>query len=277
MGHKGFCHRSVGEVELHLFRYSHDMVRACNPKDAPEVLGIIARNLRDHVRLAIVNAAEGQRSRTWVNAIAYSNRDVVPLGDMIARARRTVELLTTNLHYYYSRSFYTGPKALHPFELALRKGVRVNVVTMDPESLIAEYRGKQLYRGADIPGYRKELRDGIRLFYELYKKYSNFSMHLYSDLPLQITIRVDETVLTSVVTRGTRARNRIQMQFDLSYAPVTESFVTHFQAVYDSSEDIRNVLWVTSVPDQQLSEMFEDPFGAEDFSNPTDIQPGRTG
>jgi hypothetical protein len=261
--------------EYVLFQYSHDMVKACKAKDAKDALGVIARNLREHVKLACSNAYGGQQGRTWVNAIAYSSRDEVPLGDMITRARRTVEVLSTNVDYYLSRSFYTGTKATHPFAAALRNGARVSVVTMDPESLIAEYRAKQLYRGADVPGYRRELRDGIRLLYELFKNDRNFSMHVYNDLPLQITVRVDDTILTSVVTRGAQARRRIQIQFQLAYPPVSESFVTHFQTMYDSSEDIRNVRWATSAPDADLLQRLEDPFGAEESANITGKPRGR--
>jgi hypothetical protein len=261
--------------EYVLFQYSHEMVKACKAKDAAGALGVIAKNMREHCKVAIANAYGGPKSRTWVNAIAYSSRDEVPLGAMIGRARRTVEVLSTNVDYYLSRAFYTGPTATHPFAAALRNGARVSIVTMDPECLIAEYRAKQLYRGADVPGYRKELRDGIRLLYELYKNERNFSVHLYNDLPLQITVRVDETILTSVVTRGAQARRRIQMQFDLAYPPVSESFVTHFQTMYDSSEDLRNVRWATSPPDSDLLQRLEDPFGAADVVNPTGKPRGR--
>jgi hypothetical protein len=109
----------------------------------------------------------------------------------------------------------------------------------------------------------------------LYKNERNFSVHLYNDLPLQITVRVDETILTSVVTRGAQARRRIQMQFDLAYPPVSESFVTHFQTMYDSSEDLRNVRWATSPPDSDLLQRLEDPFGAADVVNPTGKPRGR--
>jgi hypothetical protein len=222
--------------------YNHELVRAAKSKDAAIALAKIARDLAPFVTKACDDARRGQSGQARTRATAYASRDDVQLPKIVSGADHHVDILTTNVNYFLTGTFQDGEK--HPFVSALKNGAAVRIVTMDPESVIAEYRARQLGRGDDIPGYRRELREGIIQLYERFGAQDNFYLHIYNDLPLQITIRIDETVITSVVTRGDRARKRIQVQFNLHDDGVTESFVSHFQSMFEDSKDIRGVAWV---------------------------------
>ncbi|MGR3310930.1 MAG: hypothetical protein ACUZ77_09160, partial [Candidatus Brocadiales bacterium] len=118
----------------------------------------------------------------------------------------------------------------------------------------AEYRAKQLVRGQDIPGYRRELREGIVTLFNIFGDHPLFHLHIYDDLPLQITFRIDENVITSIATRGERARKRIQIKFSLYDEGVTESFVSHFQSMFDNSTDVRGLSWVTGYKKEYVNQ-----------------------
>lgn len=223
--------------------------------DAPDVLKIVAHKLIPYLNQAIKDSTRG---RVGARGLArfYPVRDSKYMRELIASAGHQVDILTTNISYFMSKEFLDGHNS--PFAEALESGATVRIVTMDPESVIAEYRAKQLVKGQDVLGYRKELRDSIIWFYHEYGDSPNFHLHIYNDLPLQITIRADNAIVTSIVTRGERARKRVQIQFDLYDEGITESFVSHFQSMFDNSEDVAGFKWVI----QEISRL--------DYSQPSD-------
>jgi hypothetical protein len=221
--------------------YNHKLVQQVSAKDAPSALTFIAKNLVQHIAKARDESQRGPTTLAGSRTRFYPSRDSVDLPDLISKARKQVDILTTNMQFFLSSPFDTEP---HPLAKALNNGATVRVVTMDPESVIAEYRAKQLVRGQDVPGYRRELRNGIIEFFNRYGEHPDFHIHIYNDLPLQITTRVDNTIVTSVVTIGERARKRIQIRFALHDEGVPESFVGHFQSMFDSSNDVAGLKWV---------------------------------
>jgi hypothetical protein len=231
--------------------YDHKLVQRVSPKDAPSVLPpLIARNLVQHLAVASIEANRGSTGLAGSRARFYPCRDEVPLPEMISNARKQVDILTTNLTYFLLKKF---ERAMHPIAMALKNGATVRVVTMDPESVIAEYRARQLILGQDVPGYRRELRRAIIQFFNRFGSSSDFHLHIYNDLPLQITTRVDHAIITSAVTIGERARKRIQIQFNLQDEGVTESFVGHFQSMFDNSTDVTGLRWVVRPESEDLS------------------------
>jgi hypothetical protein len=231
--------------------YDHKIVQRVSPKDALGTLPFIARNLVQHIVKASEEAKRGSIGLAGSRARFYPSRDAVDLPSMISGARKQVDILTTNLQYFLSPTFNIDP---HPIATAMKNGATVRVVTMDPESVIAEYRAKQLVRGQDVPGYRRELRNGIIELFNRFGGSADFHLHTYNDLPLQITTRVDHTIVTSVVTIGERARKRIQIQFSLHDDGVTESFVGHFQSMFDNSTDVAGLKWVVRPEPEDLGQ-----------------------
>jgi hypothetical protein len=128
----------------------------------------------------------------------------------------------------------------------LERGVTVRLVVMDPDCHIAEYRARQLGMSGDVGQYREELRNAIVEVYSLFEPYygDRFRMKVYEDLPLQITLRVDNEVISSFVTRGKRSRDRVHVRFRVEDEGVYDTFVGHFGSVYDSAKDIREFSWL---------------------------------
>lgn len=222
--------------------YDHEVVKATKVTNAKDSLSHIAKNLSPYIQMASREAKKGFRVGGRTNIIAYPKRDAIDLVKMISNAIDQVDILTTNTCYFLFDKLKGNKNPIHD---ALQNGASVRIVTMDPESVIAEYRAKQLIKEQDIPGYRKELRDGIIEMFQSFHNYEQFHLHIYNDLPLQITFRIDDTIITSVVTRGDRARKRLQIQFSLYDEGVTESFVSHFQSMFETSKDVSGLKWVT--------------------------------
>ena len=221
--------------------YNHKLVRTIRPRDAVQSLSHIARNLVEYIAKAIEESQRGPSGLEGSRARFYASRDAVDLPGLISTAQKQVDILTTNLDYFLFKKLASDS---HPIANALKNGATVRIVTMDPESVIAEYRARQLVRGQDVPGYRRELRQGIIDLYNRFAENPDFHLHIYNDLPVQITTRVDHIITTSVVTIGEKARKRIQIQFNLRNEGVTESFVSHFQSMFDNSTDVTGMKWV---------------------------------
>lgn len=239
--------------------YDHKLVQRVTQKDAPEVLRVVAKNLVQYITRAVEEAKRGSTGSINSRARFYASRHAIDLPALISGAEKQVDILTTNLNYFIESKLRVGT---NPIARALENGATVRIVTMDPESQIAMYRAKQLVRGDDVPGYRRELREGIIRLSEQFVNHDRFHLHIYDDLPLQITTRVDQTILTSVVTRGERARKRIQIQFNLMDEGVTESFVGHFQSMFDTSSDVKRMAWIAgSRADGRSTRIAEDLSG----------------
>jgi hypothetical protein len=83
----------------------------------------------------------------------------------------------------------------------------------------------------DVGNYREELRKSAREFYQKYKDKENVSIRLYDDLPLQITLIVDNQIVTSVVSRGSRSRDNLHFLLDIATPGARKSFEEHFHEV----------------------------------------------
>jgi hypothetical protein len=127
-------------------------------------------------------------------------------------------------------NIYTGLKTF-AFDPPIRRNVRVRILTLNPESIIAEYRAKQLGREHEVAEYREELRKAARFFYRRYMNNNNVDIRIYDDLPSQITLIVDQKVSTSFVSRGQQARYNIHVELDIESRGARATFEKHFAEV----------------------------------------------
>lgn len=167
----------------------------------------------------------------------FSHRDGGNLLGAVANAQRSIDLITTNLSFFADIekfSIKTNGEKKFAFDSPVERGVKVRILALNPDSIITEYRAKQLGLDHDVAGYREQLRDAARFFYQRYESSRNVDIRIYDDLPLQITALVDNRVITSIVSRGQQARNNIHVEFDLDYEGARASFEKHFAEVLAS-------------------------------------------
>jgi hypothetical protein len=184
--------------------------------------------------------------RTKYKVTAYSEREICKLERLISLAKKRVDILVTNLDWLVNQ----GPFELentqqeHPFRKAISNGAEIRIVAMDPEAIIAEYRAKQLGKGADVPGYREILRESIKKVYNAFRKDSKFNLRIYNELPLQITFIIDDIVITGIIVRGRKSRELIHIEFHKGSEGVVESFLNHFESLFNASMDASQFNWV---------------------------------
>jgi hypothetical protein len=185
----------------------------------------------------------GRKKRYEVTA--YTDLDTVNILNFINSSRSNIDILTTNLNYFVDFEKKDKSSGLHQaIENALLRGVKIRALVLDPESVISDYRAKQLGTSLDVPTYREDIRQSAKRFYEKYKKYYGklLSIRLYNDLPLQPTIRIDNKVIAAV--SGKRYWGPIHILFRLEDEGVSDSFTSHFSSFYETARDIREVSWL---------------------------------
>ena len=174
----------------------------------------------------------------------FSHRVGARLLEAVSKAERYVDLITTNLSFFADmKQFsleYDGERR-NGFDSPVKRGVKVRILALNPDSVIAEYRAKQLGLDHDVAGYREQLRNAATFFYRRYMANNNVDIRIYDDLPLQITALIDDRVITSIVSRGQLARENIHIDFDLEYSGARATFTKHFAEVLASQAQTTHI------------------------------------
>lgn len=156
----------------------------------------------------------------------FSDRYRINIPRLIEKAKHRIYILTTNLEYtnQYLTDAITKSLDINKSNAAFK----IEILTMDPESDVANARAIQL--GRTIRQYRNELRENLDKAKEIIGKNHKVEIVTYRSLPTQMTFIVDDIVITAVVSLGQQSREGIH--FVLSHTPkLTEPFLAHFRAL----------------------------------------------
>ena len=207
---------------------ANDLRNIVQTKKIPDDLAIKLRSFLEQAIKAVKAAPKPPK------LAAFSSREECHLPDLVASANNRIYLITSNLSYFADFESFTiqdNTKKIFAFDQPVKQGVDVKILTMDPESPIVKYRAEQLTLEYDVGSYREELRESARRFYQRYKDEEKVSIRLYDDLPLQITLIVDNQVMTSVMNRGSRSRKNLHFLIDIAFPGAGNSFEKHFYEV----------------------------------------------
>ncbi|MEA3357719.1 MAG: hypothetical protein U9Q67_04785, partial [Patescibacteria group bacterium] len=207
---------------------SNDLERTVEEKKIPEAIAIKLRSFLEQA----VKAVKAYPKLPVLTA--FSGREECNLPNLVAHATDRIYLITSNLSYFAGVNSFTVEENNHKvfaFDPPIKRDVDVKILTLDPESPLVKYRAEQLTFEYDVGRYREELRESARRFYQLYKDEQKVSIRLYDDLPLQITLMIDDQVMTSVMTRGSRSRRNIHFVLDMDFPGARDSFERHFAEV----------------------------------------------
>jgi len=161
----------------------------------------------------------------------FTQRSKIELPRLIERSQQCVKILTTNLTY---TDIYLKEPILKALEANRRNySFRVEIITMDPESDVANARAIQLGKPS-VRQYRDELRKSLDNVRAAVKKWPNVEIMTYRSLPVQMTFIVDNTVIVAVVSLGQPSREGIH--FVLSDVKTTAApFLNHFILLKNSA------------------------------------------
>ena len=214
--------------------------------------------LSNQLKLLLIQAAQGSRSKLAAtqtySASVYSNPGLADLGNLIRSAVDTVDILSVSVEWLVqSEAWDPLSSTKHPLREALDRGAHVRILGMNPDTVVAGYRAQQL--GMTQAPYRHGLSRSIRVLNRQFNDYGDrFHLRLYDELPLQVTTLVDDVLVTTVISRGTRIRNAIHFQVQKDSIGVAETFLSHFNGLYDSSIDASTVDWVTAEEEVRISQ-----------------------
>ena len=165
----------------------------------------------------------------------YQHGDLVDFKRAIRAAEEKIDILETSMSVI-------AANYLNDFKetLSERKGLRVRILTLDPESGLSARRARQL--SIDCYRYRNELRESIKKLYAACKDFkNNFHLSLYDDLPGQNMFRFDNKIITAVASSGRLSRSNIHFVLDASQAGVAESFISNFETMWARAVEAHHI------------------------------------
>ncbi len=169
----------------------------------------------------------------------YRYREQVDLPYLVKNARHRILILTTNLQDINSRlqepikyalEHNVGQSAPLPSEGPRHPNLKVDILTMDPESIVTNARAKQLNR--NVVDYRNDLREAcaeMKKFGETFEP-GVVELGTYVSLPTLIVFIIDDIVVWSVPFPS--QQSRMVPHFVVSHDDITiQQFVSYFFSV----------------------------------------------
>ncbi len=201
--------------------------------DLARFLLLRIREVLDRLRIEQERLELEIASKPIYQAQCFKDRSLVNLESFFAEAGDRIDILTTNLSWLCEKIKGSDESYLDTImaALKLRCSLKVRILTLDPQSELAERRGRQL--GFSPENFRNQLcsaRDEVKSRGAAYS--GRFEGRIYRELPTQITFRVDEKVFTCVVGQPRQSRFYPVIEFHIANPGVEEGFVSHFTAVW---------------------------------------------
>lgn len=222
-----------------------------------DYLETIRNELWEFIRSACYEAQAklGQvrrESEPIFNATCYQNRDFLNIPQLIQDANSQIEILTTNVGYFVAPE---EADVKHPFEIkdlkdAVKRGVKVRIWTMDPDSNIVVERSKLLEPLAerrDVFLYRKELIKNIKSLYVFFEeeiKHNKFYIGIYDTLPTLMIYKIDKRYFIPSVSLIKRSRYCIHIEFQETDPGVNFTFETALDQVSRIARPVQHFSWI---------------------------------
>ncbi len=191
----------------------------------PTKLQVLSSNLSGHIPALVDQIEKGP----WVFDY-HSLRSTDLVRRMIRESTRDIRILQTNLET-------VNTNHLPDLDDALKRGVQVRILTLDPQSRYVNERALQLgYKNETIKVYRDGLQNAIDNTSTHLDRFKNFRLRLYNDFPNQLTYIFDDRVLASIISRTGRSRDNCVFHLPSHRLPgATHTFVDHFNQLWDTT------------------------------------------
>ncbi len=200
-------------------------------------LRLLMQECLKSMRLRAEKDALARQLEYEYSVVCFSERTHAQLHNAFARARRRIDILTTNLSWLFEPLRTTRRSTWSFIQRAVcaRPNLKLRVLTLDPESKIAAARGRQLGFSAD--NFRAQLRAALAKARKFEARMANarVEIRLYDQLPTQITFRVDDDVYTGIVGQPMQCRHYPVLRFSVANLGVNEAFLSHFLSVWRDS------------------------------------------
>ena len=191
----------------------------------PNNLADLVANLPHHLGQLVQRIEKGP----WVFDY-YALRATALVARMIQDTKEHIDMLQTNLDT-------VNANHIPDLKNALRRGVSVRILTLDPQSRYVNERALQLgYKEHQIKIYRDGLQTAIDNTAAHLTQLPGFRLRLYNDFPNQLTYIFDDRVLASVMSRTGRSRDNCVFLLPRHRLPgAKHTFIDHFNQLWKSA------------------------------------------
>ena len=230
------CTQSNNDVCAHLREkiYIKYNLNKSGFKDLIRQLRLRIKECLERIKLAKQTEKLKNQLRPIYMVECYKDRGVSKLEYIFSKAKKRIDILTTNLSWLFKEINSSGKSCWDYITDAVErnKNLRLRILTLDPQSEIAAARGKQL--GFSPENFREQLQkalDKARTFES--KILSNrVEIRIYDELPTQITFAIDDEVYTCIVGQPQQSRKYPVLKFNIANQGVSEAFLAHFLEVW---------------------------------------------
>jgi len=175
------------------------------------------------------------------NSITYSTRDDADFSTVFSNAYRRIRILTTNLQGLtkYIEDIKSAIENSKKCVGNNRDALKVEILTLDPESEFVNARGKLI--GREISEFRKEMKESLDRFKSEFisKDTENVSIRIYREFPTQITYIIDEYVYSFVVSVNHQSRYNLVNKIEKGRRGVENSFYQHWDTIWARAYDAK--------------------------------------
>jgi len=190
---------------------------------------LIPQRLRGFIEGAIDKLVAVEQKSIY-SIKAFENRNISDLIVKIKCATDRIEILTTNLTSFINANLHEIVRE----RLTEIKGLRVRILTLDPESEFASKRARQM--GASTRSFREELKSSLEKASNTLNSFPDrCQISLYDEFPTQMTYIVDDNVYVNTISANQYARNNVVFKLKSSNPGVSKSIIGHYDTVWGRS------------------------------------------
>jgi Pentapeptide repeats (8 copies) len=191
------------------------------------------RNHFDFVKEEVVNNIKKEENR--LEQIPYlSKRNDQLIRQKILSTKAHMDILQTNLSVLQHDFIDDLVKAMEQEE-----GLRLRILTLDPQSVFVNYRAKQLDE-TEVRAFRTELQGALDAVYFRLRGFgSRVKIKTYDDFPSQIAFFFDQEILACVVSATGRSRDNCAFLLSSNLPGAKRSFTDHFSHLWSSESRSR--------------------------------------
>ncbi len=188
----------------------------------PGSLGYLSSDIQQHFGRVQEFIEEYKEHGELGNVRYMPNRHDGLITSKIAKAKNRIDILQTNL-CVLDKGFKNDVKN----SLDKTEGLKVRILTLDPQSTFVNHRAQQL--DLDVKNFRQELEDALDNVKEYFSNYDDrVIIKIYDDFPVQITFGFDQEVVSCVVSSTGRSRDNCAFVVPESMPGAKYSFSEHF-------------------------------------------------
>ncbi len=188
----------------------------------PGRLGNLPSDIQQHFA-RVQEIIEEFKEHGELGSVRYlPNRKNDLIKSKIAKAKNRIDILQTNL-CVLAKGFKDDVKST----LDKTEGLKVRILTLDPQSIFVNHRAQQL--DLDIKEFRQELEDSLDNVKEYFSNYGDrVRIKIYDDFPVQITFCFDQEIISCVVSSTGKSRDNCAFIVPDNMPGAQGSFFEHF-------------------------------------------------